>query len=122
MSHELQFGSRGPDVLILKILLVLQTERSFPNDGKDSFDLALLRVVIAFQTRKFLNAGDLFQMAASTHVEEVRTRTFPGVPQFSANCPLTDPALHISTVSDLSTAISTGNIAHLAYFGHSWNP
>jgi hypothetical protein len=180
MSHELQLGSRGPDVKIVKTLLAMQTSNGFRNDGADVFDLTLQRAVIAFQTSKSLrntsgkvdaetwqalgvgipdaqlrilnsvspgiydsiksgdvknfvivygdagqgthNAGDLFQMAAKTHVNEVRTRTFPNTPQLTTNATISDPAIHISTVSDLTSAISIGNIAYLAYFGHSWNP
>jgi peptidoglycan hydrolase-like protein with peptidoglycan-binding domain len=179
MSHEIQLGSRGPDVKILKTLLAIQIGVGFRNDGTDVFDLTLQRTVITFQTSKLLrntagivdaetwqalgvgipdsqlrrlesaspgiyeviknggvknfvivygdagqgtnNTGALFPMAASTHVTEISTRTFPNVPQPSTNFKITDPAIHISTVSDLASAISIGNIAYLAYFGHSWN-
>src|SRR5215470_939574 len=63
------------------------------------------------------NAGQLFEMSAKTHEREIRARTFPGVPELSgSNVEL----YHISSVPELVADIDAGNIAYLAYFGHSW--
>jgi len=63
------------------------------------------------------NAGQLFEMSAKTHEREIRARTFPGVPELSgSNVEL----YHVSSVPELVADIDAGNVAYLAYFGHSW--
>lgn len=64
------------------------------------------------------NAGSLFQWAAKTHKLEVMRGTFPGVPP-SGGAGI--EVFHISSVPDLIQDISDGNVAYLAYFGHSWD-
>jgi hypothetical protein len=63
------------------------------------------------------NSGQLFRMSAETHVREIRTHSFPDVPELSgSNLKL----YHISSVPELVADIDAGNVAYLAYFGHSW--
>lgn len=64
------------------------------------------------------NAGLLFQWAATTHRKEVMRDAFPGVPPSGG---ATVEVFHVRSVPDLVRAMSTGNIAYLAYFGHSWD-
>jgi hypothetical protein len=64
------------------------------------------------------NAGSLFQWAAATHSTEVRHHAFPGTAALGA---AHIEVFHISSVPDLVEDISAGNVAYLAYFGHSWD-
>lgn len=64
------------------------------------------------------NAGLLFQWAATTHKAEVQRNAFPGVP---ASRGASIELYHISSVPDLVTDITAGDVAYLAYFGHSWD-
>jgi hypothetical protein len=65
------------------------------------------------------NLGRLSELAALTHEREVRANKAPGVPAFGPADTIT--TAHISRASDLLTRLSVGNVAYLAYFGHSWN-
>src|SRR6266852_6225698 len=64
------------------------------------------------------NAGLLYQWSAATHRKEVTRNAFPGVPLSTG---ATIQVFHISSVPDLVQDISAGNVAYLAYFGHSWD-
>ncbi len=65
------------------------------------------------------NAGKLFALAARTHVKEVITRQFPGIPTFDAASKVNDPGTLVTRVRTLVDALDVPNIAYLAYFGHS---
>lgn len=64
------------------------------------------------------NAGSLFEWAAKTHKLEVMLGAFPGVPPSRG---ASIEVFHVSSVPDLVQDISAGNLAYLAYFGHSWD-
>jgi hypothetical protein len=64
------------------------------------------------------NVGSLFVWAATTHKKEVAGNLFPGVP-VSGGASI--EVFHISSVPDLVSDLSAGDVAYLAYFGHSWD-
>jgi hypothetical protein len=63
------------------------------------------------------NSGQLFRISAETHVREIRAHSFPDVPELSGS---NTELYHISSVPELVADIDAGNVAYLAYFGHSW--
>jgi len=63
------------------------------------------------------NSGQLFRMSAETHIREIRAHSFPDVPALSGS---NTELYHISSVPELVADIDAGNVAYLAYFGHSW--
>jgi hypothetical protein len=67
------------------------------------------------------NVGGLFNLAAQTHLKELKANTPPaaGIPATLPSDTITVSIIH--TVSDLVSKLSAGNVFYLAYFGHSWN-
>jgi len=63
------------------------------------------------------NLGNLLELAAVTHEKELRANAFAGIP--SSNGALIK-RVRCSSISAINDALEPGNIAYLAYFGHSW--
>jgi len=68
------------------------------------------------------NVGKMFELAAKTHVKEVRNNSFSSpVPKFVKDLDIiTDPPQYVGTSDDFMNVIRPGNIAYLAIFCHAW--
>jgi len=60
--------------------------------------------------------GSFFQLSGATHQKEVNSSSFRGVPSPGG---ATVNVVRCSSVTDFVKAVSVGNVAYLAYFGHS---
>lgn len=58
-------------------------------------------------------------MSAATHEKELRSKLFLNVPAFETGDAV--KIVEVSRGAAFIEALSIGNIAYLAYFGHSWN-
>jgi hypothetical protein len=64
------------------------------------------------------SSGRLFELAAQTHAREIQANRYPGVPHFR---PGIDDVrvVAVRSVGDIAAAVSGGEVAYLAYFGHA---
>jgi len=63
------------------------------------------------------NLGYLLELAAATHEKELQANSFPQVPSSSGAA---IKRVRCSSISAMNDALEPGNVAYLAYFGHSW--